>query len=75
MRRIEHYRSTEFSTISFYKCTCTCINIYIYIFFFFNKVFLVTTVDHTEIIDLGILIPCLSKMKANFINLSKEHKS
>lgn len=64
MRRIEHYRSTEFSTISFYKCTN-----------FFNKVFLVTTVDHTEIIDLGILIPCLSKMKANFINLSKEHKS
>ena len=50
-------------------------NVLVPAFFFLDKVCLVTTVNHNEIIDLGILISCFSKIKENFINLSKEHKS
>lgn len=40
---------------------------------FFFRVCIVTTIDHTEIIDLEILV-CFSKIKANFVNLSRVQK-
>lgn len=61
--------------LSFLQSLFTNVLVPAFFFFFWDKVCLVTTVNHNEIIDLGILISCFSKIKENFINLSKEHKS
>lgn len=56
--------------LSLYQCSCSCINIYIYIFY---EVCLVTTVDRTEITDLGILISYLSKDKSKFYKFKQRN--
>lgn len=69
-RKSKSSRRTEFPIVSISLRQCTC-----YFLSFFSRICLVTTIDHTEILDLEILVSCFSKIKAKFMILSQEHKS